>query len=100
MPPPDLLSERAYITPGYKNNDGLYLLYCPLRFLELADSKCYPPDLLSERGIYNAAIKPNAIAVAPEGAKGEIENGSLLTIFQTCALQVHRTATDIAEAKQ
>ena len=65
----------------------------------MADSKCHP-DLLSERGIYNAAIKPNAIAVAPEGAKGEIENGSLLTIFQTCALQVHRTATDIAEAKQ
>ena len=27
--------------------------------------------LLSERCIYNAAIKPKAIAVATEGAKGE-----------------------------
>ncbi|MBQ5693124.1 MAG: hypothetical protein IIV72_06705, partial [Alistipes sp.] len=57
-------------------------------------------DLSSERRRCNAAIKPNAIAVATEGAKGEVENGGLLTDFQTCALWLQSTATDIAEAKQ
>ena len=46
----------------------------------------------------NAAIKPKAIAVATEVQRAKVENGSLLTTFQTRTLRVLCTATDIAEA--